>query len=232
MVQPDAFQKFSDNGAMTDSGYLPRNIIFDTKAEPLDVPENAEPFYEPLRQRWHELIRDLVAMRKGEPGIVQPEKSALKLLQAYDNETRARRRKGGDLEDVSAFAARWPEIAWRIALVLHAAEFKGDSTKNQLSEDRARDAIKIMRWFALETLNLLEASRETKIRKRVERLRELLAGAEVQRMTIRDLAKSHGFDEPELKIIARRVKWLQFGKVKNPKGGPMSHVAILQPEKA
>lgn len=232
MVQPDAFQKFSENGAMTDSGYLPRNILFDTKAEPLDVPENAEPFYEPLRQRWHELIGDLVAMREGPPGIVEPEKIAHELLRAYDNETRARRRKGGDLEDVPAYAARWPEIAWRIALVLHAAEHRGNSTKNLLSETMARDAITIMRWFSLETLNLLEASRETRIRKRVERLFDLLSGAEDQRMKIRNLAKSHGFYEPELKAIARRVKWLHFGKVQNPNGGPLSPVAIFQLEKA
>lgn len=154
------------------------------------------------------------------------------MLRAYDNETRARRRKGGDLEDVSAYAARWPEIAWRIALVLHAAQYRGDSTKKLLSEDTARDAITIMRWFSLETLNLLEASRETRIRKRIDRLAELLDGAEGQRMKIRDLAKSHGFDVTELEAIARRVKWLHFGKVQNPNGGPLSPVAIFQLEKA
>jgi hypothetical protein len=232
MVQPDAFQKLSENDAMTESGYLPRNLLFDSKAEPLDVALGAKPFYELLRQRWHELINDLVAMRELEPGIVIPEKEALELLREYDNETRARRRKGGDLKDVGAYAARWPEIAWRIALVIHAAEHRGNSVNVPLSKLTASNAIKIIRWFALESLNLLEATRETRIRKRVDRLRELLAGAENNRMAIRDLAKSHGFEIEELKSIGKRASWLQFGEIQNPKGGPRSHVAFINPEKA
>lgn len=230
MVQPDAFQKFIGDVRMTDSGLLPRFLPFDSKAEPLEIPENHQAFDDALKEEWRDFIGRLVALRQGEAQTVLPSPEASTRLRDFDNQLRRRRSTGGDLKDVASYAARWAEIAWRVALVLHASIHLERSAAEELSEETAVEAIKIVEWFSGEALALLSAAREARARGRTDRLRELLAGAENQKMPIRELSKSHGFEHSELESIGKRVSWLSFGEVQNPKGGRRSKVAIYSSE--
>lgn len=230
MIQPDAFRKLAGNSAMLESGFLPRFLFFDSQAEPLDVPEDCPAFDPGLAKRWRALIRALVEvfLDAETPAVANPTREASERLRAFDNETRSRRRTGGDLADVAAFAARWPEIAWRVALVFHAVEYRGQAPGKPLELSTAENAIAIVEWFAGEALRLLESVREDRRRERKARLRELLEGAEGNRIRLRDLAKSHGFDSSEVEAIAKRENWLEIRAIQNPGGGPRSPHAILK----
>jgi len=83
-------------------------------------------------------------------------------------------RRNMDLSDVQSYVARWNENAWRIALVLHAAEHGRQAHEVELSEETARRALTIMEWFAQEQLDILAANREEEYRVKVERVRELV----------------------------------------------------------
>lgn len=227
MVQNDSFREFLGNEAMTESGLFPRCLAFDSKAEPAEVPEEVEPVAYSVEREWSKLIDELIAVREGDPRTVKPDKRASEMLRAYDNEKRKRRRSGGDLKDVSPYAARWPENAWKVALVLHVAEHSENAARVLLSEATAANAIRIVEWFAEETLLLLEGNREARRRNRRDGLRALLSGAEGRTMTLRDLAKSHGFPTEEIEEIGKKCHWLQIAARQNPKGGPRSRVATL-----
>lgn len=232
MVQPDAFRKMAGNPEMIESGFLPRFLIFDTKAEPMDVPEECPEINAGIAQEWEEMIYSLVATfyDAETPQLVTATPEASEILRSFDNDIRKRRRTGGDLADVAAFAARWPEIAWRLALCLHTAHFQADAAREPLTDHSTKFVLAVMDWFTNEALLLLEGVREDRRRDRQHRLRELLEGTEGKRMTLRDLQKSHGFDPQEVEAMGRRERWLEIRQVQNPKGGPRSSVAFFKSE--
>jgi hypothetical protein len=68
------------------------------------------------------LIRNLIEVYRlaEEPFTIEPTPEALEAMNAHYNAIVKRRRS--DLRDVTIYAARWNEQAWRIAVVLHAAQ--------------------------------------------------------------------------------------------------------------
>ena len=63
------------------------------------------------------------------------------------------------LSDVGAFAARWTEQTWRVALGLHAIRYGVDCEKHALSETTYEAASAITRIFCREQLKILQALR-------------------------------------------------------------------------
>ena len=68
-------------------------------------------------------------------------------------------RRLGDLRDVTTFAARWNEQAWRIAVCLHAGLFGEQAGNRPIEIDTARNAIALADWFAGQQLQILSAGR-------------------------------------------------------------------------
>jgi hypothetical protein len=64
-----------------------------------------------------------------------------------------------DLRDVTTFAARWNEQAWRIAVCLHAGLHGEDAGGRMLAADTAASAIVLADWFAAEQLRILARGR-------------------------------------------------------------------------
>ncbi len=63
--------------------------------------------------------------------------------------------RADDLADVGAFAARYAENAWRVAVVLHAAQWAGEARHEQLTKETAANAVRIVEWFASSQLAIL-----------------------------------------------------------------------------
>jgi hypothetical protein len=75
------------------------------------------------------------------------------------------KRRRSDLRDVTIYAARWNEQAWRIAVVLHAATHGAHAHEYKLELDTAKRAIELADWFAGQQLEILSATREKARRK-------------------------------------------------------------------
>jgi hypothetical protein len=228
MVQPDALHRFANNPEMVESGFLPRFLAFDARAEPQLIPEETPIFDPDLERGWHELIETLVNTYRDsvEGHAAQMEPDALQHLREYANETTMRFRTGGDLADVSAFAARWAENACRVALVLHAAEHGNQAHSHPLTLETARRARRLVEWYAAEALDLFGGIRETKRVERRNRLVEILENSPDWEKSLRDLRKSHGFDNATIEAYAAEG-WLKIERIQNPGGGRPTMIARL-----
>jgi hypothetical protein len=111
------------------------------------------------------LIRILIETYRlaDEPFTIEPTPEALDAMNAHHNAIVKRRRT--HLHDVNIYAARWNEQAWRIAVVLHAAQHGAHAHKHKLELDAAKRAIELADWFAAQQLEILSASRESASRK-------------------------------------------------------------------
>lgn len=226
MVQPDAFRRAADRPEMAESGFLARFIPFDAKARPQKVRDQVAPVDHVIASQWAALIVKLVETfrdKGGEPVVINMEPEAEALLRAYANEIVERRET--DLADLDAFAARWAEIACRIALVLHAIEHGPEVASRPISSVTATRAYLLMEWFSREAVALLGDLAENRKRERRERLRSLLDGADNSEMTLRDLDRRHGFAREDVERIIPKIG----GRIETRKGdrGRPSLVAKL-----
>jgi hypothetical protein len=204
-VQPDKLRELMDSTAMTESGLLPRFLLADTKAEPQEEPETRQCVPAQVKAEWAALIKCLLDEYHEpdiKPRVIQPEREAAALLRDYANEIVKRRRRGGDLEDVTIYAARWAENAWRLAGVIHAAEHGADAWRESLALSTADKAVRLMRWFADQQLRTLSAGREERLSKRLEKLREVLALKPDHQANLSELERRHGFNVEEIQRLA------------------------------
>lgn len=203
MIQPDAARKAFDDDSMTESGLLPRFLIFDPKAEPQERDTQPAPIPPAIKAAWAALIGELVDSyrRQGNDSrTATASREALAVLADYERENVRRRRHSGDLRDLAPYVARWTENAWRLAVVLHSARHGGKGHAAELDERTARDAVKVMRWFSDRQLETLSAGRWEKLRKRLLALLAVLA-EENGEISLRVLRRSHSFEEEEIRQL-------------------------------
>lgn len=112
------------------------------------------------------LIRSLIETYRlaDELFMIEPTSEALEAMNAHHNDIVSRR--CGDLRDVNIYAARWNEQAWRIAIVLHAAQHGARAREHKLAIGVANRAIELADWFASQQLEILCASRD-KVRREI-----------------------------------------------------------------
>src|ERR1019366_2725497 len=109
----------------------------------------------------------------GESVTIQPAPDARRMMAAHHNQIVERRLT--DLRDVTTYAARWNEQAWRIAVCLHAGLHGEAAGARMLSADTAASAIALADWFAGEQLRILERGRHAARRAKRDEVLELLA---------------------------------------------------------
>jgi|GEM_PF-523308 len=234
MLQPDKLRELLESAAMSESGLMPRFLIADTKAEPQEEPEERHCIPETVKAAWAGLIHTLLD-EYHEPDVkarvIQTEREAGKMLRDYTNEIVQRRKRGNDLEDVSIYAARWAENAWRLCVVLHTATHGGDAWREDLSAGTAAKAVRLMRWFASQQLRLLASGREDKLAKRLEKLREVLALKPEKACNLSDMERRHGFAPDEVQRLAAQFPGVVvIEKLSTGGSGRPPVVARLLPE--
>jgi hypothetical protein len=109
----------------------------------------------------------------GEPFTIEPAHEARQMMKEHHNRIVARRL--GELRDVTTYAARWNEQAWRIAVCLHAGLHGEDAGGRMLSADTAASAIALADWFAGEQLRILARGRHAARHAKRDEVLELLA---------------------------------------------------------
>jgi len=229
-LQPDAMRGMLGSSAMVESGFLPRCLMVDPHAEPTDIPDEFPEFSPALERKWGALLTTLVeTFHDGgkTPKTTKTTSEAYELLRSFDNETKAKRRNGGEYADVTSFAARWPEIAWRLSLILHCVRHGREAGEAELGTADASAAIATVKWFAGETLKLLAEGRTKRKLERYARIVELITGADDHKITLRKLEKHHGFNPVEVARLSASFGGFEVQKIQNPNGGPLSPTAVI-----
>ena len=228
MVQPDVIETNLNESSMTDSGLMPRFLMFDASAEPKVRLSPPDPIPAETKGRWTRLIKSLISafrIQTGTPISVTATPEALRILHDYENENILRRQPTGDLHDLASYVARWAENASKLALVIHCAQHGDQAHNTELDRDSAEKAVELMRWFSGKQLSLLAAGRREALEKRLADLIDILGRGD---KTIRELKRSHGFKKGEVEQIHSMFPWLFNIVIDKPSGvGRPSRVATV-----
>ena len=164
LVQPDKVETLLSEQSLTDGGLIPRLLICHTNAEARPILEGATGIPADVRDAYGRRIRDLLEVSRlaGEARTIQPSPEALAAMNAHFNGIVARRHS--DLRDVTTFAARWNEQAWRLAVCIHAGTWGRQAHDHALELDTAEAAIELAEWFAGQQLAILSKGRDAKRR--------------------------------------------------------------------
>jgi len=160
LTQPDKLESLLAERSLNEGGLIPRILPCHTNCEPQEITERAPEIPAKVESDYTELIRGLIDTYRLADAVftVAPTPHALEAMNVHHNAIVKRRRT--DLHDVNIYAARWNEQAWRIAVVLHAAQHGAYAHEQRLELDTAKRAIELADWFASQQLEILSAGRE------------------------------------------------------------------------
>lgn len=228
MIQPDVIEASLGKSSMTESGLMPRFLMFDANAEPKVRNSPPAPIRADTKQAWAKLISSIVATYRIQtlpPYSLTATPDALRMLTEYENGNIKRRQSTGDLRDIAPYVARWSENASKLALVLHCAQHGDQAHLKALDRDSADRAVQLMRWFADRQLSLLTSGMHESLTKRCACLMDILGLGDKK---IRELERSHGFKKGEIeRIHAQFPKFFNIVKHQAPGGGRPSDVATI-----
>ena len=191
LTQPDKLDRLLESRSMNEGGLLPRILVFTANCPPSRIDINASGVNPRIASQYEDLIRGLFngLRAKNDEHIIEAEPLAQLTIATY-HETIRQRRAGGDLQDVTGFAARWAELAWKLALVVHAARCGADKATTPLTVEDAEAGVAIADWFAAQQLDALRAGRlaaERELHKAVFRLIQEKGGE----ITARDVYRAN-----------------------------------------
>jgi hypothetical protein len=232
LIQPERAQRLFSNPDLRNGGFLPRCLIWDSRVEPTEQPEEDRPIPAKVRENFNRLLKGLLdTYRNGKGHTIPPSKLAKESMRTYHNSLVARRRK--DWCDINSFVARWTENAWRILVNLHAGAHLSNAHLTQIDRFRPDQAIELSEWFGTEQIRLLSAMRESADWETLSRLTELVTKVYSGKATIRDLSRRHCYLREELERLAKKFPSRIVIRREEPgeKGGRPSEVLVVLPAK-
>jgi Protein of unknown function (DUF3987) len=221
VTQPDKLESLLAERSLSDGGLIPRILTCHTHCEAQEIVKDAPEIPTSVENDYTDLIRSLIQTYRlaGQPFTIEPTPEALDAMNAHHNAIVKRRRT--DLHDVNIYAARWNEQAWRIAVVLHAAQHGAHAHEHKLEVDTAKRAIELAGWFAMQQLEILSGSRD---KARQEKLDEVLALADEKPKGIRasDVYRARivrNADEAHALLAAMESEGELSGRDEQPESG-------------
>lgn len=220
LTQPDKLESLLAERSLSDGGLIPRILACHTNCEPREI-EEAPAIAASVSKAFDALIRDLLETYRlaSESRTIHPVGEALQALNAHHDALVKRRRS--ELRDVTSFAGRWTEQAWRIAVCLHAALHGGAAHDHRLELETAQRAITLADWFAVQQLEILSASRYKARRKVWDEVLSLLAD-KPQGIRSSDLYRSRivrNADEAHALLASMESEGELSGCDEQPEGG-------------
>jgi hypothetical protein len=172
-MQPDKLKSLLAERSLSDGGLIPRILVCHTHCEAREIVTDAPEIPAGTEKNYTDLIRSLIETYRlaEKPFTIEPTKEALEAMNAHYNAIVKRQRT--DLRDVTIYAARWNEQAWRIAVVLLAAQHGPRVQDYRLEVGTAKRAIELADWFAVQQLEILSGSREKAQREKRDQVRSL-----------------------------------------------------------
>lgn len=196
MVQPSIVREVLGDREALERGLIARCLLVNASGP---IPEDdgiKREIQESVVQEWGKLIKDCLDLRESEPIGVSCTDEAREALREYHNETVKLR--NGPLRDIQGQLSRCRENASRLALCIAVAT-RGVHVRKLTMED-AKAGIAIHRWATGQLLQLLQATRQERLREMAGKLLELLYEAGGQK-SLRDLVKSNHVKETDIEAI-------------------------------
>lgn len=226
LTQPDKLDSLLVEQSLSDGGLIPRVLACHTNCEPREIIDEVPTVPPSVSTAYGDLIRTLLETYRlaPQPFFIRSAPEALRAMNRHHNAIVTRRR--GELRDVTSFAARWNEQAWRVAVCLHAGTHGAVAHQHQLELETAIRAITLADWFATQQLLILKAGRAERKAERLQKLRELIVQQYNGTATMRALYRNNGFEAAETRELAA-----QFSDVlvieKRETGGRPSEIVRL-----
>ena len=175
LTQPDKLDTLLAERSLTDGGMIPRLLICHTNCQPTHITGDLQGIPSAVLSAYDRLIRDLLQTYRqaAEAHTIEPTPAAMQLLTVHHNAVVDLRL--GEMKDITGFAARWTEQAWRLSVVLHAAQHGAQAHAHHLSVETATAAITLADWFAAQQLDILSGGRWQAKRDRENEVLKLLA---------------------------------------------------------
>jgi len=221
LVQPDKIETLLGKSELTDGGMIPRLLVCHTRAMPVPIVDGAEGIPTDTVIAWAALVGSLLKTFRNavEPFTIEPTPEARRMMHEHHNQIVARRL--ADLRDVTTYAARWNEQAWRIAVCLHAGLHGEHAGERTLTADTAASAIALADWFAGEQLRILEGGRHAARRAKRDEVLALLAD-NPKGITARDVHRARivgSADEARALLASMEADGELTGKDSKPETG-------------
>ena len=196
LVQPDKVETLLAERSLTDGGMIPRLLVCHTCAQPRPIVDGVVGVPGATVGAWVALVRKLIQTFRmaGTPVTIEPTPEARQMMDDHYNRIVTRRL--GDLRDVTAYAARWTEQAWRIAACLHTGLHGEEAGGRILAADTAASAIALADWFADEQLRILARGRHAAHRAKRDEVLELLVD-KPNGITARDVHRARIVDSAD-----------------------------------
>src|SRR5262249_48915649 len=221
LTQPDKLESLLAERSLSDGGLIPRILACHTRCEAQEIVGGTPEIPANVEKDYVDLIRSLLGTYRlaEQPFTIEPTSEAIEAMNAHYNAIVKRRRT--DLRDVTIYAARWNEQAWRIAVVLHAAQHSAHAHEHSLDLNTAKRAIEIADWFADRQLEILSGSRE---KARREKWNEVLSLADDKPQGIRasDVYRArivHNADEAHTLLAEMEAAGELSGRDEQPASG-------------
>jgi Protein of unknown function (DUF3987) len=175
LTQPDKLESLLAERSLSEGGLIPRILACHTRCEAQEIVKGTPEIPANVENNYADLVRGLIETYRlaDKPFAIEPTSEALEAMNAHHNAIVRRRR--ADLHDVTIYAARWNEQAWRIAVCLHAGLHGTHVHEHTLELDTAKRAMELADWFATQQLEILSASREEARREIWDKVLSLLA---------------------------------------------------------
>jgi hypothetical protein len=228
LTQPDKLQSLLDERSLNEGGLIPRILACHTDCEPREIGKNPPSISSSVEKAYAGLIYSLLTTYRLAPErfTIEPTSEALEALNDHHDAIVKRRR--GELRDVTSYAARWNEHAWRITVCLHAGTHGSQAHEQPVALETAHRAIALADWFAEEQLRILNAGRMERKAARLKKLKELLIQRYNGTATLRDLDKSNNFKQDEVRELASRFPDILMIEKRVTSGRPSEIVSITK----
>jgi hypothetical protein len=229
MLQISILRRILKKKELTEGGLLPRFLLC-VCSDPIPLIDVDAPGPDPaIELRWNnlcaEVLRDYYATKVVRTISVPPEVSRTYL----DFQNTAIDRMNNGLVDVQSFVARWCEIAFRIAVILHVAQHGAKAHTSTLSQETARSSIEIIQYYGAVQMQLLAPKTEDEQFARARRLYQILAEQHNGSATVRTMQRNHDFKAAEIETLA--AKYPHLLKLEdiptNASGSPKRIVSIV-----
>lgn len=204
LTQPDKLRSLLDERSLNEGGLIPRILACHTNCEPREIGKNPPSISISVEKAYAGLIFGLLETYRlaHDRFTIEPSPEALRALNDHHDAIVKRRR--GELRDVTSYAARWNEQAWRIAVCLHAGTHGSQAHEQPVALETAQRAIALADWFATEQLRILNVGRTQRKIERLQRLKELIGQQYNGLTTLRALHRNNGFEPDETRELAAK----------------------------
>jgi hypothetical protein len=228
LTQPDKVESLLDERSLNEGGLIPRILPCHTNCEPREIGKNPPSISISVEKAYAGLIFSLLETYRlaHERFTIKPTSEALEAMNDHHDAIVKRRR--GELRDVTSYAARWNEQAWRIAVCLHAGTYGSQAHEHPVALETAQRAIALADWFADEQLRILNAGRMERKAARLKKLKELIIQCYGGAATLRDLEKSNNFKQNEVRELASRFPDILVIEKRVTGGRPSEIVRIIK----